>query len=293
MRLVWVDFENTNQSFDLMFDEDIWTLEGFFDKTKNWFTDRVYSDGVKKKTKAILEPFLKLYEAQYEKPGKGVFRGILLFMTNLPFDGNKDRGGVSQTYPEDARSCIIFKNNLGDPSTYAHEIGHALGLEHSFWQDKEKADFANTMGTINDQKAAIEKRKREKTENEAGIKSNTELVIIPSEKDIEKYEKLRNSPSYPYKKEASEYINKLKEKIADAKAKNSHMKKNLNDIRDFNAKSVEYVQSMQHIFHNNLFKWQSTKTACIMDYSSTKSFYFYFQWHVMQQDVIHFYGHAE
>lgn len=54
---------------------------------------------------------------------------ILLYLCPL---NTQDAGGSSYTIPLDNKHCIIFGTNLDDPQSYAHEIAHTLGLEHTF-----------------------------------------------------------------------------------------------------------------------------------------------------------------
>ena len=294
---IQVDFENTNQSFELMFDEDAWAKEGFFDKSKNWFTDRVYTTGEtpetkKKKTEYITEAFRKTNETKYEKPGQS-FRGILVFMTNILFDDTKNRGGVSQTYPEEARTSIIFQSNLSDADSYAHEIGHALGLEHTFWEAKEQADFAITKRNIHEYKSFLENSKQNDVKNKAALKTNTDLVIKHNEEEIRKYELAMQTPGYPYKKSAIEYVNARKSEIIVARGKNEEIIKYMKESAKKQADIEERIKSMLRIFKHNLFKWKINSTSCIMDYSKKTNCYYSFQWNVMQQDIIHFYGKVE
>lgn len=57
-------------------------------------------------------------------------RGIIL--TLAAFLSNKNVGGSSPISPLEANHGLIFLSNLDDLQTYAHELGHILGLTHSF-----------------------------------------------------------------------------------------------------------------------------------------------------------------
>ena len=64
-----------------------------------------------------------------EKPGLTNKKGIFLYLTPLVSPG---AGGAAYNYPLNNKHCIIFNQNLNHFQSYAHEIGHTLGLEHFF-----------------------------------------------------------------------------------------------------------------------------------------------------------------
>ncbi|QCE42460.1 matrixin family metalloprotease [Psychroserpens sp. NJDZ02] len=57
---------------------------------------------------------------------------VFLYIT--PFT-SPTAGGASYNAPLDSKHIIIFKNNIDHLPSYAHEIGHNFGLEHSFEDD--------------------------------------------------------------------------------------------------------------------------------------------------------------
>lgn len=56
-------------------------------------------------------------------------KGIFIYLT--PFS-SPSAGGASYTNPLTSKHIILFKNNINHLPSYAHEIGHTLGLEHFF-----------------------------------------------------------------------------------------------------------------------------------------------------------------
>ncbi|WP_418500537.1 hypothetical protein [Culturomica massiliensis] len=54
---------------------------------------------------------------------------ILLYLTSLD---SISAGGTSSIFPTNNKHCIVYNPNLGHKATYAHEIGHILGLLHTF-----------------------------------------------------------------------------------------------------------------------------------------------------------------
>ena len=56
-------------------------------------------------------------------------KGLFIYLT--PFL-SPSAGGASYTTPLTSKHIILFKSNLDHLGSYAHEIGHTLGLEHFF-----------------------------------------------------------------------------------------------------------------------------------------------------------------
>lgn len=69
-------------------------------------------------------------------------KGIFLFIA--PFE-HEEFGGQGKMYPVENQNLVLFRSNWNDIATYIHEIGHVIGLTHSFWKEKEVAqiDWAN------------------------------------------------------------------------------------------------------------------------------------------------------
>lgn len=65
---------------------------------------------------------------------------ILLYLCSL---NTKDAGGSSYTIPLNNKHCIIFKTNLHNLTSYAHEIAHTLGLDHTFLAKDSSCNLIN------------------------------------------------------------------------------------------------------------------------------------------------------
>ena len=278
--------------YHLAFNESQWAGK-FYDKTKNCFTNRkdsaggkvsyIDDDGEEQKDRDyehVLDKFLRDYKEKFEK-NSPKFKGIILFVTNIEKDPSDKEGGVSRTTPVNFREAIIFKPNLKDKSTYAHEIGHILGLTHYFWRDAEYNQSLNNLkiGIIQNN-AAIGSREANIKISESNIKIHDGNI-----KEYEEYQK--KHPNY-YK--ANPTIDKF---VKDQK---SGMQKELKEIK----KSQEEIKAIEetlvnqennlNVYKSNKFKFKETGTSNIMDYSVKTNYYSCWQWQLMQNDVLKFYG---
>lgn len=135
-----VAFERTNHVHQLVFKEAEWAGK-YYDVAHQWLNDYArVANGVRVKS-FLLEKVLKMYSAKYEKPGTAPFRGILLVMTNLDKDPADKMGGVSRVRPVEFREAIIYGTNLTDQETYAHELAHAMGLDHTFINENARLEL--------------------------------------------------------------------------------------------------------------------------------------------------------
>ncbi|WP_395075243.1 hypothetical protein [Flavobacterium sp.] len=293
-----------DSKYQIAFDENVWDGK-FYDKTNDWLTDKItttnfsYTDDdgyefkdVKKQY--ILDKFLADYRAKFETDGKK-FRGILLFITNLAKNPADKQGGVSRTQPTNFREAIVFKPNLKDKPTYAHEIAHALGLEHFFWRDAEyKAELDDTKNNIkrNNEAKAINKNNIKISTN--NIKTSKDNIAIYNEniKEYEAYQKTHpnyykeNPKIYAYVKEQKAGIITEKENIKKAE-------KNIKENQDANDKIEKNILDAQNnlgVYKSNKFKFKETSTLNIMDYSTKTNIFSSWQWGIMQSDIKKYYG---
>jgi hypothetical protein len=80
---------------------------------------------------------LNFFHHQFKKKEPSLIeqKNIILYLTSLDAD---TAGGSSFIVPLNNKHCIIFKSNLDQLSSFAHEIGHTLGLMHTFADDLSK-----------------------------------------------------------------------------------------------------------------------------------------------------------
>jgi hypothetical protein len=101
----------------------------------------------------INEQFKNLFPTYYAK------KGIFLFLT--PFN-TPTAGGASYTSPLASKRIILYKTNLDDFPTYAHEIGHTLGLEHTFLSKDTACNAIGVQTEIRNTKEDLRRKKEGK-----------------------------------------------------------------------------------------------------------------------------------
>jgi hypothetical protein len=105
------------------------------------------------------------------------FRGAVYYLSSIPPDGRQ--GGHAAVYPKESSSIVVAPDqvNINAKSTFVHELGHLLGLLHSFEEGtKEKYNKL-----IENRKKSIEKyntKNNTKIRYDGNIISNTEYIDI-------------------------------------------------------------------------------------------------------------------
>jgi len=70
-------------------------------------------------------------------------RGIIVYLAPLKHSksgGPKGAGGYGDLGDIDAKHCVIFQTNLDYKESFAYEIAHVAGLEHSFKKNDDLTD---------------------------------------------------------------------------------------------------------------------------------------------------------
>lgn len=173
---------------------------------------------------------------------------ILLYLCPLK---TPTAGGSSYNNPLTNNHCIIFKSNIGHLPSYAHEIAHTLGLEHTF---KEGQTVQQKITDV--QNKLTEYRRKQNVER---TKKTTHLSA--------------NQAYYStHPTEKSEAIKALDENI-----------KSYNEI-------IKYYEDELNILKKNPYKFEDQKTENIMDYDlQNQKTFLKWQWRVIEDETKKYY----
>ena len=136
--------------------------------------------------------------------GKGA-KSILLYLASVE---SKDAGGAAYMIPLDNRQCIIFQSNLEYFPSYAHEIGHILGLPHTFKGgdsyeqliSKKENEITIYNQWLNNNSEYV--RRNPNDENVSKVRRYINYI----EKIIQAYEKIKLYDIYKFKEKTTENI---------------------------------------------------------------------------------------
>lgn len=284
---IQVEFEKTNQVHQLVFKEAEWAGK-FYDVAKKWFTNYKIVNaktGLVKETTYFQDKVLTDYTARYEQNGTPPFRGILLVVTDIiknPADGE---GGVSRVRPVTFRQTLIYQTNIKDRTTYAHEIGHALGLDHSFLDGDSRSTPQLLAKGKNSTATLIKLLEKNKKIYDVRIK------YFESTLDERKANLKQNAAYYQqHLAEKQKAEADIQQNTATLAAEKKDSLANDKLIARERRNLVEQTRNAA-TFAANPFKFKQGVTVNIMDYNgSVGESFFHWQWKVMQDDVRLYYG---
>ncbi len=127
--------------YDIIIDEDKWIAD-----------DLIIDEGCAFKG-SLLDKFEEEFKKQHPKEFKN--KGITVFLSpieNIGNDGKEGAGGYGNLGDIDSKNLAIFETNLWNKESFAHEIAHVAGLEHSF---KEKDDEYNNPSILDNHNTYI------------------------------------------------------------------------------------------------------------------------------------------
>lgn len=78
------------------------------------------------------------YQKKLKTKDKSYNGGIIIL---CDYESPTDTGAFSRIEPLDYYKLFIYSTNLKSKDTYAHEIGHMLGLPHTFFDEEEKEAY--------------------------------------------------------------------------------------------------------------------------------------------------------
>jgi hypothetical protein len=189
------------------FDKEDWTTKKYFgkkEKEKYKLTPEGYGikkpDGTFEKEKIIIDVIvddtknigeatpkknemdnitIESYEQKLKLKNKIYENGGYIILNDYE-SASETTGAYSRPSPLNHYSLMVFSTNITSKDTYAHEIGHMLGLPHSFYTDLEKEAYKNAresiLGNGKPEKITINGKEVDNPVYRAGIKINIKKV---------------------------------------------------------------------------------------------------------------------
>ncbi|QAR30228.1 hypothetical protein EQP59_02080 [Ornithobacterium rhinotracheale] len=234
--------QNTGEPFDWGFRKISLENASKEEKYKGMFNSSTKIVEASKYMNYINDRFGKMF------PSIAKSKGILLYLSSIKTTSS---GGAAYTLPLDNKHCIIFNSNLNHLSSYAHEIGHTIGLAHTFPEEQ-----------------------------------NVEQKIQNAENDLknykEKQEREKNNKN-EYLRRYSDYLDKNPNKKREAV---EILDKNIDQYNN----AIKSLEEKITILKNNRYKFKEKATENILDYdlNNQKTFT---QWQIkiMQEEVQKYY----
>ncbi|MGG5209131.1 hypothetical protein ACQWU4_09280 [Chryseobacterium sp. MIQD13] len=129
------------------FDKTDWTNKKYFGKkgTDDILAENQKDLGGPDKSNALDNIVYKEYLEKL-KVKKLDYNGGIIILSEYPSSGKA--GAYSRTSPLNHYKLFVYSTNLEHQSTYAHEIGHMLGLPHLFYLTDEKESYETDRARI-------------------------------------------------------------------------------------------------------------------------------------------------
>ena len=136
------------------FNKDAWVQDGLFQKgfSKNRKTTTILiRDGVEQRLEnneeVVMDVFkhdnnqidykvMEAYKTKLKSANKSTDYGGVIILADYESDSSS-AGAFSRTDPLNHYAVLLYKANVDSKTTYAHEIGHMLGLQHTFMDNEE------------------------------------------------------------------------------------------------------------------------------------------------------------
>lgn len=225
-------------------------------------------DGIKspanRTTKLLLD---ELKQAYFSKPDRKNFKGAIIFVSDKSFS-KATISGYSENIPLKNQGTVIFKTGLEKSKTYAHELAHMLGLEHSFLDDDINSQIANRITQQN----TIDKE----AEKKYILRQKGHIKVIQKEFSKDKQNALKENRSID-----NDVMNKYNKNL---KRVNENIK-----ISEDNIKTYDLLSRQINIGKGNGFKMIQKSSKNFMDYYNKKVYFNRFQSEIMKQECIDYY----
>jgi len=224
---------NIGKVYDLVINEEEWLEDGLIIEENN---NIFLGDSISK--------FTKEFENKYPLLSKK--RGLFMFLSPLQ---NKEIAGQGELNDIDGNKLVIYESGLSDPSIFAHEISHVLGLSHSFqkYAKRETIDMYN------------EEIKRLDRYYQNMLDANTPKKIIAQEwkMDKEQYKFLRSYLNIYYRNKVLTFDQATTENFMDYP-----------DLRDSNNQIIRKNPHKKISYHK--YQWKAMQDDVVKFYSKKK-----------------------
>lgn len=254
----------------------------------------------------IIDKLINAYYDKYDKTRK--YKGALFFISDCIYMQYSDNEktytespntyGISRAIPIKNNGIIIFREGLKKIETYPHELAHMLGLEHSFFDEKDNT----ILRTFYDN---IEKSNQLKTQAEQFINKNDENIKILKENEESLYKKKkyyigeedRRKKNYEedkddFNKNAYDDAIKKREEVEQEIIENNAKIDEIEKANQENREVIEIINKSNktfakyiNIITNIPYKIKQSKTKNYMDYYIDHIYFSKQQKIIIQNDI--------
>ena len=255
---------------EIVFDEKEWESQGKIKEATYDEAQKVFQD---------TNDIESVYKNTLEKENKDFFKGVVIIISNINYIIGGVGGSGSYELTQN-NTCFIFREGLekiapdGKPnySSFAHETGHVLGLDHTFERQLEKPDE-------NGKTAHDDYRDHKKKLSVA------EQILNENTLELEEY---WNNEAKKYKEE--ENIKKCKNNATTIKGNRENAEQAIKIYQ-------QHIKSYERLNANKYILFEEGQTDNIMDYfkigiskHSKLTSFFKWQWEIMQKEITDFHS---
>ena len=210
-----------------------------------------------------------------------VFKGIVIFIMMKEYKG--DLLAYSQNIPIRNQGVVVFEGGITKLNTYPHEIGHVLGLEHTFFENETEKDFTNRI--LSNFNTKINEYSIDINTLELEIK-NIDNMNRVSEHKIQELNKKYNT--YSSNSTECQRINIQIEKEKDL------LNTNISD-RNIKEREIEILKERIDLYKTKIsilsyaYKVDKSITQNYMDYTYNSNYFTKSQIAIMQKELKQYY----
>lgn len=265
---------------------------------------------------------IKVYKDKLKGKGK-IYEGGIIILCDFE-SSDLSTGAYSRTSPLNHYALIVYYSNTGSKDTYAHEIGHMLGLDHLFYDSKELTSFSNSKSYYKTLKTNLSNKTKESypfyTYKQVRAKiltlkkslnnfiANQQKYITDKEKNIIQGKASNGTFTYNGKTVTKqEYISLVQKDIEKQKIYINENKEALKALETSSIKDFEEFKANFNILKNdsikldkefiemyekewkqiesNYIRFKKGTTKNIMDYDITRLSFLHHQITIMRDDI--------